>query len=158
MIRGLMMGVVSAAALALSAAAFAQQGHPTAQEARAMLDKVVAAVKADKTKALDMFNNGEGGFRDRDLYPFCFNISDGKIVAVGNPNTKGLLGTDRETLKGATKGLGLDVYTAAQKPEGEITEVSYLSLKPGDDPNGWAPKVSFVTRVGDLGCGVGYYK
>ena len=53
---------------------------------------------------------------------------------------------------GATKGLGLDVYTAAQKPEGEITEVSYLSLKPGDDPNGWAPKVSFVTRVGDLGC------
>jgi hypothetical protein len=50
------------------------------------------------------------------------------------------------------------VHTAAQKPEGEITEVSYLSLKPGDDPNGWAPKVSFVTRVGDLGCGVGYYK
>ena len=61
-------------------------------------------------------------------------------------------------VKGATKGLGLDVYTAAQKPEGEITEVSYLSLKPGDDPNGWAPKVSFVTRGGDLGCGVGYYK
>ena len=60
-----------------------------------MLDKVVAAVKADKTKALDMFNKGEGGFRDRDLYPFCFNISDGKIVAVGNPNTKGLLGMDR---------------------------------------------------------------
>jgi hypothetical protein len=59
MIRGLMMGVVSAAVLALSAAAFAQQGHPTSQEARAMLDKLVAAVKADKTKALDMFNKGE---------------------------------------------------------------------------------------------------
>jgi hypothetical protein len=157
MIRGLMMGVVSVAALALSAGAFAQQGHPTAQEARAMLDKVVAAVKTDKTKALDMFNKGEGGFRDRDLYPFCFNISDGKIVAVGNPHTKGLLGMDRETLKGATKGLGLDVYTAAQKPEGEITEVSYLFPKPGADAT-LAPKVSFVTRVGDLGCGVGYYK
>src|SRR6185437_17027587 len=157
MIRALMLGLVSAAVLALSTAAFAQ-GHATAEEARAMLGKVVAAVKADKTKALDMFNKGEGGFRDRDLYPFCFNISDGKIVAVGNPKTKGLLGLDRESLRGATKGLGLDVYTAAQKPEGEITEVSYLSLKPGDDPNGWAPKVSFVTRVGDLGCGVGYYK
>src|SRR5258708_17328172 len=35
-----------------------------------------------------------------------------------------------------------------------VLEVSYLSLKPGDDPNGWSPKVSFVTRVGDLGCGV----
>ena len=98
MIRGLMRRVLSATALALSAAVFAQQGHPAAQEAKAMLDKVVAAVKADKTKALDMFNKGEGGFRDRDLYPFCFNISDGKIVAVGNPNTKGLLGMDRETL------------------------------------------------------------
>ena len=157
MVRTLIAGIVSTAVLTLSTAAFAQQGG-TAQEARAMLDKVVAAVKADKTKALDMFNKGEGGFRDRDLYPFCFNISDGKIVAMGNPNTKGLLGMDLETLKGGTKGLGLDVYTAAQKPEGEVTEVSYLSLKPGDDPNGWAPKVSFVTRVGDLGCGVGYYK
>jgi hypothetical protein len=64
-----------------------------------------------------------------------------------------------QAVKSSTKGLGLDVYTAAaQKPEGEITEVNYLSLKPGDDPKGWAPKVSFVTRVGDLGCGVGYYK
>ena len=44
-------------------------------------------------------------FRDRDLYPFCFNLSDGKIVAIGNPNTKGLLGLDRETLKGAPKDL-----------------------------------------------------
>ena len=90
MIRGLMIGVVSAAALALSAVGFAQQGHPTAQEARAMLDKVVAAVKADKTKALDMFNKGEGGFLDRDLYVFCSNVSDGKIVAIGNPNAKQL--------------------------------------------------------------------
>src|SRR5262249_1238479 len=90
MIRGLMKAAVPAAALTLSAAAFAQQSHGTAQEAKAMLDKVVAAVKADKTKALDMFNKGEGGFADRDLYPFCFNISDGRIVAVGNPKHKGI--------------------------------------------------------------------
>jgi hypothetical protein len=43
-----------------------------------MLEKTVAAVKADKTKALDTINKREGGFLDRDLYPFCFNISDGK--------------------------------------------------------------------------------
>ena len=156
MIRGLMMGVLPAAALALSAAAFAQQGHPTAQEARAMLDKVVAAVKADKNKALDMFNKGEGGFLDRDLYPFCFNVSDGKHLAT---QAKQLVGQDIRILEDpAGKAFGQELYAAAQKPEGEITEVSYLSLKPGDDPNGWAPKVSFVTRVGDLGCGVGYYK
>jgi hypothetical protein len=35
----------------------------TAEEAKAMLEKAVAAVKEDKAKALDMFNNGEGGFK-----------------------------------------------------------------------------------------------
>jgi hypothetical protein len=30
-----------------------------------MLMKAIAAVKADKAKALDMFNQGEGGFRDK---------------------------------------------------------------------------------------------
>ena len=80
MFRTLMIGTVSA--LTLSVAAFAQQGG-TAQEARAMLDKAVTAVKADKTKALDLFNTGEGGFRDRDLYVFCANVSDGKTVARG---------------------------------------------------------------------------
>src|SRR3972149_9608171 len=43
----------------------------TAAEAKAMLEKAVAAVKADKAKALEMFTKGEGGFKDRDLYPFC---------------------------------------------------------------------------------------
>src|SRR5262245_17154969 len=79
--------IAAAAALTLSAAAFAGEGG-TAEEARAMLDKAVAAVKADKTKALDMFNKGEGGFRDRDLYVFCNKTTDGTIVALGNPNAK----------------------------------------------------------------------
>jgi hypothetical protein len=47
------------------------------REAKAMLMKAIAAVKADEAKALDMFNKGEGGFRDRDLYVFCANVSDG---------------------------------------------------------------------------------
>ena len=33
-----------------------------------MLEKAVAAVKADKAKAVDMFNKGEGGFKVGDLY------------------------------------------------------------------------------------------
>jgi hypothetical protein len=51
----------------------------------------------------------------------------------------------------------MELYAAGQKPEGQITEVSYMFAKPGSDPTP-VPKVSFVTRVGDLGCGVGYYK
>ena len=154
-IRRLMIGAVSAAALTFSPAAFAQQSQfGTAQEARTMLDKTVAAVKADKAKALDMINKGEGGFKDRDLYPFCFNLGDGIFVAA----IKQLLGTDVRTLKDPTgKVYGPELYAAAQKPEGQITEVSYMFPRPGADKTP-VPKVTFVTKVSDLGCAVGYYK
>jgi Single Cache domain 2 len=159
MMQKLMIAAASAAILALSTNAFAQQSGGTADEAKAMLMKAVAAVKADKAKALDMFNSGEGGFRDRDLYVFCGNVSDGKAVAIGNPNAKQLLGVDARTLKDSTgKAFGAEIYAAYQKPEGQITEVSYMFPRPGADKTPVA-KVSLVTRVSDdLGCGVGYYK
>ena len=59
----------------------------TANEAKAMLERAVAAVKESKAKALDMFNKGEGGFKDRDLYVFCANASDGILTA--HPYLKG---------------------------------------------------------------------
>ncbi|MGC2788234.1 MAG: cache domain-containing protein [Roseiarcus sp.] len=158
MFRTLTIAVASAAVLMLSPAAFAQQTGGTADEAKAMLMKAVAAVKADKAKALDMFNKGEGGFLDRDLYVFCANVSDGKTVALGNPNAKQLLGVDTRLNKDANgKPFGAELYAGYQKPEGEITEVSYMFPRPGADKTPVA-KVSLVTRVGDLGCGVGYYK
>jgi hypothetical protein len=157
MIRSVIVAAASAALLALSATAFAAD-HGTADEAKAMLTKAVAALKADKAKTLDMINKGEGGFLDRDLYVFCANVSDGKSVALGNPNAKQLLGTDTRTLKDSTgKAFGQELYDAYQKPEGQITEVSYMFVRPGPDKTP-AQKVSFATRVGDLGCGVGYYK
>jgi hypothetical protein len=158
MVRTFMITAAAAAILSFSPMVFAQGQFGTADEAKAMLVKAVAAVKADKTKALDMINKGEGGFLDRDLYPFCSNISDGKAVANGNPNAKQLLGVDTRTLKDPTgKAFGLEQYAAAQKPEGQMTEVSYMFSKPGPDPKP-VPKVSFTTRAGDLVCGVGYYK
>nr|WP_245286670.1 cache domain-containing protein [Bradyrhizobium sp. ARR65] len=120
-----------------------------------MLDKAVAAVKADETLALIMFTKGEGGFKDRDLYPFCFRVADRKALATPLAVHAG---TDVTTLKDATgKIYGQELYAAAQKPEGQITEVSYEFPRPGTTTPP-VPKVSFVTRVGDLGCGVGYYK
>jgi hypothetical protein len=61
--------------------------YGTADEAKAMLERAVAAVKEDKAKALDTFNKGEGGFKDRDLYVFCANTSDGILTA--HPYLKG---------------------------------------------------------------------
>jgi hypothetical protein len=159
MVRNIVIAAASAAVIALSPAAFAQQTGGTADEAKAMLMKAVAAVNADKVKALDMFNKGEGGFRDRDLYVFCANAGDGTIVAIGNPNLKQALGTDVRAAQNSTgEAFGVEIYAAMQKPEGQITEVSYMMPKPGAD-NTPVAKVSLVTRAGyDLGCGVGYYK
>jgi hypothetical protein len=153
------IAAVSAAFIALSPAAFAQQSHGTADEAKAMLIKAIAAVKADKAEALDMFNKGEGGFRDRDLYVFCANANDGTLVATGNPNLKQALGIDIRTAQNSTgRTFGAEIYAAMQKPDGQISEVSYVSPTPGKDDTLDA-KVTLVTRADDdLGCGVGYYK
>ena len=56
MLRKLLLGAV--VTVALSTAAFAQAKFGTADEAKAMLTKAVAAVKADKPKAIDMFVKG----------------------------------------------------------------------------------------------------
>jgi hypothetical protein len=159
MVGRYVIAAASAAGIALSPAAFAQQGGGTLDEAKAMLIKAVAAVKADKVKALELFNKGEGGFRDRDLYVFCANVSDGTIVAIGNPNLKQALGMDVRAGQNSTgKRFGAEIYAAIQKPEGQISEVSYVSPTPDVDDK-LVAKVTLVTRADDdLGCGVGYYK
>ena len=64
-----------------------------------------------------------------DIYPFCFNLSDGLLVAVGNPNVKGLLGKDARTFKDPTGDVyGPRLYDAAK--EGQINEVSYILPRP----------------------------
>ena len=159
MVRKFVIAAVSAAAIALSPAALAQQTGGTADEAKAMLMKAIAAVRVDEAKALDMFNKGEGGFRDRDLYVFCVSTSNGTIVATGNPNLKQALGIDiREAQNSTGKAFGAEIYAAIQKPEGQITEVSYIAPAP-DAGDTLVAKVSLVARAdADLGCGVGYYK
>jgi hypothetical protein len=147
MLRKLMIGVTAGAALTLSTSAFAQG---TAAEAKAMLEKAVAAVKADKAKAIDMFKKGEGGFKDRDLYPFCFNSSDGII----NAAPAAVLGKDARTLKDKS-GMAYGQQMFDQAKEGTFVEVSYTFPKPGSDAP--VPKRSYVTKVADQICGVGYY-
>ncbi len=121
----------------------------TAAEAKAMLEKAVAALKADKAGALAKFAKGEGGFKDRDLYPFCGG-PDGNFTA--HPT---LTGKSLKDLKDkAGKGLGAEMYKVAA--EGKIAEVSYMWPRPGQTEP--VQKVSFVTKVGDQVCAVGYYK
>ncbi|MBL8425561.1 MAG: cache domain-containing protein [Candidatus Accumulibacter phosphatis] len=143
------LAVVSALAVVGLVGTASAAEYGTSAEAKAMLEKAVAAVKADKPKALVMFTKGEGGFKDRDLYPYCGG-PDGNFTA--HPT---LLGKSLKELKDkAGKPLGEEVYAAAK--EGAIAEVTYMWPRPGQTD--LVTKVAYVTRIGDQVCAVGYYK
>ncbi len=155
MSRRMLLAAASAALVAASSAivpAQAQQGQfGTAAEARSMLDRAVAAVRADKNKALQAFNAGADGFKDRDLYPFCADAASGTFTA--HPT---LRGTPVRDLKDAAGNAFGEQILRAGSTEGQVNEVSYSFPRPGTTAP--APKVSYVTKVADQICAVGYYK
>jgi signal transduction histidine kinase len=127
------------------------QQFGSAQEARTMLERAVVAIRTDRAAALAAFNKGTNGFRDRDLYVFC-NSLDGTSLAHANP---AMLRGNLNELKDATgKPFGKEIMSSAK--EGQITAVSYAFPRSGETQP--VAKESYVTRIGDLVCGVGYYK
>lgn len=136
------------ALLSLTATTVPAGEFGTAEEAKAMLNKAVAAIQADKAAALAAFSKGEDGFKDRDLYPFCGG-ADGLFTA--HPK---LIGKSLKELKDkAGKALGEDIYKTAK--EGRIGQVTYMWPRPGSEEP--VKKISFVTRTSDQVCAVGYY-
>lgn len=145
----LRMALAALVAFAFTTTSLAAAEFGTAEEAKAMLEKAVKELKADKQAALQKFQKGEGGFKDRDLYPFCGG-PDGMFTA--HPS---LTGKSLKDLKDKTgKPLGEDIYKTAS--EGKISEVQYMWPRPGQQEP--VQKVSYVTKVGDQVCAVGYYK
>jgi hypothetical protein len=128
----------------------AQAQFGTEAEAKAMLSRAVAAVKENKEKALETFNKGAGGFKDRDLYVFCANASDGTLTA--HPHLKG---EHLQDIVGK-KGFPLGKVIMETASEGKIDQVTYWWPRPGSDKP--LEKHSFYTKVADQTCGVGYYK
>ena len=116
----------------------------TAEEAKAMLARAVSAVKEDEGKALAMFNHGQSGFKDRDLYVLCANVSDGIITA--SPHNNGSKLTDFPP--------GQEVVQTAT--EGKVREITYWWPRPGSIKP--LKKHTFYTKVGDQICGVGYWE
>jgi hypothetical protein len=153
MVRNLACAIGQAALLVILTSPSIPAGQAkfgTEKEARAMLERAVAAMKQNKEKALEMFNKGEGGFKDRDLYVFCANASDGVLTA--HPYLKGEHLQDIVGKKGFPLGKAI-METAT---EGKILEVTYFWPRPGSDTP--LEKHSFYTKVAGQNCGVGYYK
>lgn len=121
----------------------------TAEEARAMLVKAVTAIKAKKEEALIKISKGLDGFKDRDLYPFCGG-PDGNFTAHPSLTGRSMLNLNDKS----GKAIGQEMYKQAK--EGTICEVVYKWPRPGTSEA--VTKVSYVTRVDDQVCAVGYYK
>ena len=83
MSRSFFASALAALVLLLCAGLASAQQSGTAAEARAMLDRAVAALKTEfKSTALREFNDKNNKqYHDRDLYVFCNNMPDGKTTA-----------------------------------------------------------------------------
>jgi hypothetical protein len=124
--------------------------YGTPAEAKAMLEKVIAGMKADAAQTIAKINKGE--FKDRDLYPYCAG-PDGKYVAHPIASRIGLVQKDIKDQNG--KAYGEEMTKVAE--EGKIAEVGYVFPRPGTDGPA-VPKVGLVTKVAGHVCAVGYYK
>jgi cytochrome c len=139
--------------LMLSATLAGAEQFGTAEQARAMLDRAVAALKSDQATALREISNANNKqFHDRDLYVSCFDASDGKFTAFPSP---GMIGIDVRTFKLGDDPIGQRAFDAIQgAPEGTVATMDYNFPKSGKP----ALKQSLETRIGNQGCGVAYYK
>jgi len=118
-----------------------------------MLERAVAAIKADEKAALAAFTEGSEGFKDRDLYVFCGDAADGTMTAHGANSA--LVGQSLRDIKDkAGKPIGEEFYAMAA--EDEFNVVEYVWPRPGETEA--VPKASYVTKAGSQICGVGYYK
>jgi hypothetical protein len=127
----------------------------TAEQARAMLERAAAALKADQDAALKAFNDEHNkDFRDRDLFVYCFNLADGKFTAYESPF---LLNNDIRAMKLYNEPMGQRAYDAAHDAaDGTVVTIEYKYPKPGTkDP---VTKEAIEERVGDQACGVSYFK
>jgi hypothetical protein len=123
----------------------------TAEDAKAMLERAVEALKARQAAALKAFNDEKNKqFHDRDLYVFCFSLPDGNFTAYESPV---LLGTNiRELTLPPNDAIGQRACdTVADAPEGTVVTMDYELPKPGTRKP--APKQSLEMRVGNQACG-----
>src|SRR5204863_1851922 len=111
MLKKMLCSAAILVATAMAASPAVAEDTGSAAEAKAMLDRAIVEVKAGLPAALVKFNDPKGAFRDRDLYVFCANVSDGKLTA--HPK---LVGTDIRTIKDKNdKALGKEMYDSAKE-------------------------------------------
>lgn len=143
-------GYVCALFLIVTGMALAQETRGTADEAKAMVAKAIAAFDADATAAFTAITAPNKTFIDRDLYVFVFDKE--KLVAHGFDEK--LVGTRAETLVDVQgKKFGLEFIEKAT-PEGAWVDYVWRDPISGKE----IAKSSWVVAHKDYVFGAGIYK
>lgn len=140
-------------ALIVVAATAGASGKGTPDEAKALVDRAITAIKTEgKEKAFAAFNSPTGGYVDRDLYVFVYDL-EGTVISHGGNNA--LIGKSLINLKDADGKLFVQEFVRVAKGKGEGW-VDYKWVNPTTKKV--EDKTSFIKRHGDMLVGVGVYK
>ena len=122
----------------------------TEEEAKAMLDRAVNLMKFNELFALEQMTEGSGGFKIKDLYPFCANS---KGILVGHPVNVGFNLLDFIDSDG--KNVGEEFLKVAEN--NKINKVTYKLARITTDDEKEFEKTALVTKVKKYVCAVGFY-
>lgn len=144
---------LAVATLGLLASAAGAADRGTAAEARALLDQAASHYQqAGRQAALADFNKPNGSFVKNDLYVFCIG-PDNKVDAhAANPQ---LVGTEAQNLKDANGNvIGTRIVEIGQQQGTGTLEYPYMNPATQKVEQ----KETFIRKLGEDVCGVGYYK
>ena len=122
----------------------------TKEEAENMLERAVNILKLDKSLALELFAEGEGGFIYKDLYTFCYHISSGTMYS--HPTLTGL---SRD--KSVSEGVNIADLIVKNAADGEVNSVNVKVPRFTTGDTKIFDKTLLVTKVENLACAVGFY-
>ena len=128
-------------------------GKGTEVEAKVLLERAVNLMKVDEVVALTMMSIPNGGFHQKDLYPFCLHDSG---VLASHPY---LLGSSIRNYV-SDDGIKVGETFIKKAKEGKIDKITYIQpvFMDGKLTQEKAKKTSFYTRVGKYICASGFYQ
>lgn len=124
----------------------------SAEQARELLERAVAAVATRGESAVTDFNAIDGGFIQDDLYVFAVDIPSRRFLAHGvMPQLVGRDGRDLRDPKG--KPIILDMLNIVERKGAGELDYAWRNPVTGKVES----KHTFLRKVGDVMIGVGYY-
>ena len=141
---------------AVASPVFAQQAPPPSEKAKgieALVTRAAALIDKNGKAAFAEFSKKDGEWFHGDTYLFVYDMNANVLLNPAFPKREGTNVSGQKDANGKLFHNEI-IKTAETKGSGWV---DYMFPKPGANTTP-VPKVSFITRAGDLGCGVGYYK